>query len=127
MASGVGAVAGSAPIIFVVNPAQAAPLNLWQGGFAYGFLVSSAVAAKTVVALAPNGWPIAIDTLPRFSISREAVVLHGKRTHTRFSSQLALPAGASILSLYQTIIGLKLFSRAPGRCVLRARWRGSKT
>jgi hypothetical protein len=99
--SGVSAVAGNAPILFVAAPAQAAALRLWGNStFAYEVFASSALTAGVVIAIAANCLVSAADPLPRFEVTEEAVVVMDDSPTDIVTGGTAF-AGA-VKSLFQT-------------------------
>jgi hypothetical protein len=110
LASAVSAVAGNGPIVFVCAPKQAVALRLrLRGDFPYEALASSALAAGTVIAIAPNALASATDPVPRFDISDQATV------HLdTVPSQIGTPGSPNVvaaktISLYQSdVLSLRM-------------------
>jgi hypothetical protein len=108
LAAAVSAVAANGEIVFICAPKQAAALRL-QFGFPYAVLASSALADKTVIAVAVNAIASAVDPAPRFAIAKEAVV-HEETVPLPFSTT-GTPAtvAAPQVSYFQSdLIGLKM-------------------
>jgi hypothetical protein len=102
----VSAVANNNPIILVCSPKQATELRLRAGpNFPHEVLSSSALADKTIMAVATNCLASAADPLPRFSITTETVLTFGDTTPTDITSGAV---GATTKSLWQSDLwGLK--------------------
>jgi hypothetical protein len=72
--TGVGSIAGNAPIIFIASPAQATALRMLPH-FPYEVFASSGLAAaKTVIAIASNALASACDPVPRMNINEQTAV-----------------------------------------------------
>jgi hypothetical protein len=109
----VATVTSNSPIILIAAPTQAERLRQWtRANFAYEILASSGLADGVVVAIASNALASACDPVPRFEISKEAV-LHMDDT-TPLDIVSAGVAG-TVKSLWQTdSLGL--------RTVLQVSW-----
>ncbi|MBR1170709.1 phage major capsid protein [Bradyrhizobium liaoningense] len=75
LVSAVAPIAGNGDVILVAATDQAVALRLRQSREAYPVLTSAALAAGTVIAIAPNGLASAIDPVPRFEIASEGTLV----------------------------------------------------
>jgi hypothetical protein len=75
LAAAVAPVAANSPVIFVASPKQAARMRLSAQLRDFELFASSALADKTVIAIASNCLVSAIDPAPRFDVSGEAALV----------------------------------------------------
>ncbi len=104
LVAAVAPIAGNVPIIIVASPAQyvAARLVL-RGNPGFDIFSSSALAAGTLVAIAPNALASAIDSTPRFDVSTQGVLHMEDATPAQFAtSGMPNVVSAPLRSLYQT-------------------------
>jgi hypothetical protein len=111
LAAAVAPVAGNGPIIFVASPAQAVSIRMRRGAdLGYEVLASSALAAGRVMAVAPNALAVALDPVPTFDITKEAVLVYDDAAPAQVGT-VGSPntVGAPARSLFQTdSLALKL-------------------
>ena len=103
LATTVSVVAANGPIVFVCAPAQAVALRLRTVQLPYAVLASSALAAGTVICIAPNTLASATDPLPRFEISDKGATFHRDDTPSNISTAGSPPVMAfPVISTFQT-------------------------
>ncbi|WP_157158110.1 MULTISPECIES: phage major capsid protein [Bradyrhizobium] len=75
LVSAVAPIAGNGEVVLVAATDQAVALRLRQSREVYPVLASAALAAGTVIAIAPSGLASAIDPVPRFEIASEGALV----------------------------------------------------
>lgn len=75
LVSAVAPIAGNGEVVLVAAIDQAVALRLRQHRETYVILVSAALAAGTIIAVAPNGLASAIDPVPRFEVADAATLV----------------------------------------------------
>jgi hypothetical protein len=110
LAGAVIAVAGSAPIVFVMSPKQALSFHTrTTGEFPYPVLSSSGLADTVVVAIASNALASAVDPTPRFEISDQGTLHFDDAPSALTTVGAPNTWAAPIKSLFQhDIIGMKM-------------------
>jgi len=109
LAAAVAPVASNSPIVFVASPKQAARMAFSSQLEDFEVFSSSALADKTVIAVASNCLVSAIDPAPRFEV-RDSATLHMETSPAQIGT-VGSPnvAAAPLRSLFQAdAIGLKL-------------------
>jgi hypothetical protein len=105
-------------IIFVAAPEQATSLRLWVENLDYPVLASKALAAKTVIAIAPAALVSGFAPLPEI-IARTDPALHMDTAPAEIVGTGGAVAQPSVISLFQTDrIGLRMLM--PAAWALRA-------
>jgi hypothetical protein len=97
----VAPVAGSAPIVIVASPRQAAAIRLRYPTLGYEVFSSSGLAAGVLAAIATNAVASAVDPAPRLDMSRETL-LHMDTAPSPISTTGGAPFTAPMRSMFQT-------------------------
>jgi hypothetical protein len=113
---------GGSSIVFVASPALAFKVTYRRPDLAYRVLSSAALAAGTILAVAPNALVTAIDPIPEIAASRSAVLHMESETPLQIGTAGSPPTvAAPSRSMWQVdsialraMLGVSFGLRAPG-------------